>query len=185
MKRNKLTGELICPTPNQSNEDITRFFELHREAWEATEYCSEIRTILSDTVKLSRITKVIAFACGGMAFNDQEPWVVRSAYQHALLLTIKDVVDKTRESEACKVECYVQDPVYCDCDREVLAQYGIQTLESPQGFLEVDDFTAVLSFGPDVPIRQIIADIAHPAMMIWNSRRSDDSAFDISEDFIR
>lgn len=44
---------------------------------------------------------------------------------------------------------------------------GIVPVEDPNGFLEVNENTIVFSQFPNVPIRQIIADIARPAMMIW------------------
>lgn len=65
----------------------------------------------------------------------------------------------------------LQDPIYCDLDRDVLRAYDISVLDSPQGFLEVDGASVVLSFGPDIAVRQIIADIGCPAMMIWNQGR--------------
>jgi len=72
------------------------------------------------------------------------------------------------------IGCYAQDPDYTDIDREVLEQSGITILDDPQGFLEVDDSTAVLSFGANIPLRQVIADIARPAMMVWDRNEFSD-----------
>ena len=55
-----------------------------------------------------------------------------------------------------------------DVDKKVLADAGITALENPRAFLVVDDTSLVISISPEAPIRQIIADIAQPAVMIWN-----------------
>lgn len=39
-------------------------------------------------------------------------------------------------------------------------------VDDPQIFLEIDEETAVMAFDPIIPVRQITADIARPAMMI-------------------
>lgn len=102
-----------------------------------------------------------------MAFYDELPWVTRSAYQHALILTLRDILSE-RQDQGTEIACYAQDPFYTDIDKDVIEQSGITVLNDPQGFLEVDDSTVVLSFAADIPVRQIIADIAQPAMMIWD-----------------
>jgi hypothetical protein len=62
--------------------------------------------------------------------------------------------------------CYVQDPLYTNCDRLHLAASGIKVLDDPDGLIEVDNSTLVVSCSPDVPIRQIVTDIAQPAIII-------------------
>lgn len=132
----------------------------------SSDHCKELRSML--LAKPTRtVTKIIAFACGGMAFNDEEPHAARSAYQHALILTLRDVLTEL-QTPSDPIKCYAQDPVYCEVDRRVLGSCGICTLEHPQGFLEVDDSTAVLSFAANIPVRQVVAEIARPAMMIWD-----------------
>ncbi|KIW16836.1 hypothetical protein PV08_04026 [Exophiala spinifera] len=105
-----------------------------------------------------------------MALHDEFRGRTRSAFQHALILTLRDILSKRHES-VNDIKCYAQDPFYTDIDREVLERSGITVLNNPQGFLEVDDSTVVLSFCPDVPVRQVIAEIALPAMMIWDKIR--------------
>ena len=69
------------------------------------------------------------------------------------------------------MQCYAQDPVYEDVDRRVLGELGMTVLDNPRGFLEVDESTAVFSLAPEVAVRQIVVDIAKPALMIWNKVR--------------
>lgn len=93
--------------------------------------------------------------------------------QRALLLTLRDVLEKaTQDSYHCclssiyPIACYVQDPAYTKVDQAVLAKHGITTLGDPKGILEVDDSTAILSCSPDIPVKQIVSDLANPAIMM-------------------
>lgn len=43
---------------------------------------------------------------------------------------------------------------------------GITVLEDPRAFLEVSDDSLVVSFGPDIPVRQVVTDLARPAVLI-------------------
>lgn len=50
----------------------------------------------------------------------------------------------------------------------MLAELDMTVLDNPRGFLEVDESTVVYSLAPEVAVRQIVADIARPALMIWD-----------------
>lgn len=67
------------------------------------------------------------------------------------------------------IQCFAQDPVYTNVDKVVLAEHGVTVVDDPRGFLQVDDQSAVLSFAPNICVRQIVADIARPALLIWNT----------------
>ena len=103
-----------------------------------------------------------------MALTDQELWSIRSTYQYILITTLRDNLGKLQQQTRHSIQCYAQDPAYTDTNRNILQNSGITILDNPQGFLEVTDSTVVLSFDPEVPMRQIIADIARPVMMIWD-----------------
>ena len=63
---------------------------------------------------------------------------------------------------------YAQDPAYTAADKAVLRDVGVEVLEDPRGFLEVNRATVVLSIGPDFPLKQVLAaDIARPAVIVW------------------
>lgn len=103
-----------------------------------------------------------------MAFACHRPSVVdraeRVAAEHALVLGIRDFFARYEPA----VQCYAQDPVYEDVDREVLGELGVVVLDHPRGFLEVDESAAVFSPAPETAVRQIVAGIARPALMIWD-----------------
>jgi hypothetical protein len=67
------------------------------------------------------------------------------------------------------IKCYAQDPAYYATCEAVLGERGIEVLQDEAGFLLVDANSIVLSFAPNIPVRQIIADLTRPAMMIWDS----------------
>jgi hypothetical protein len=117
------------------------------------------------------ITKVVGFVCGPISTAGTERLAGRSLFQHALLSTVQCLPEENEDSSSTsenRILCYAQDPAYNETDETVLAQYGIAVLEDPDAFLEVDDCTVVLSFAPNEPGRQIVSDLARPAMMIWN-----------------
>jgi hypothetical protein len=66
------------------------------------------------------------------------------------------------------IKCYAQDPAYTATDKSLLEQAGVTILNDPEAFLEVDESTVVLSVSPSVCVRQIISEIARPAIMIWD-----------------
>ena len=109
-----------------------------------------------------RIDKVIGFGLGSMALGTDLNRV-RHCVQHAILQSIRDLL---LQRGAKKVGCFVQDPMYQPDDKEILGNAGITVLDDPRAFLEVDENTVVVAFNPSFPLRQIIADIARPAVLI-------------------
>ena len=170
-KRTKTLVEDSSILPRDQIEDL---FKTGIEEWESTQICKQFRSILR-TLKLpSPVKKIVGFACGTLDMQ-------RSIFQHAMLLTMRDVLsEKNGGSEP--IPCYVQDPIYNANEQLVLEGAGITVLNDPQGFLEVDDTTAVVSIAPNVPVRQIISDIAMPALLIWDEvGESEDNAREYKE----
>ncbi len=67
------------------------------------------------------------------------------------------------------IKCYAQDPAYNDIDQALLRSIGIEPLDDPKGFLEIDENTLVFSVSPNVPVKQVVADVQWPGAMIWNT----------------
>ena len=117
-------------------------------------------------MQLPRIKKIVAFACGSLVLPyDLASINEISAVQHAIMLTLRDCL--AAKQPGTSIEYRAQDIDYSDVDKQVLGEVGIATVDDPYGFLEVDEDTVVFAQYPSVPICQIIADIARPAMMIW------------------
>jgi hypothetical protein len=54
-----------------------------------------------------------------------------------------------------------------EVDKKLLDEAGIEVIEDPRGWLEVDEHSIVLSIASNVPSKEIIADISRPAVIIW------------------
>lgn len=139
------------------------FFQIRLQQWRTSEAYQQLKSCITSTGSV--MNKIIGFAFGSIALTNVEyDFSFRSAFQHALLVTLKDLFSEKLGTE--EIACYVQDPLYTNCDRLLLGASGIKVLDDPDGLIEVDNSTLVVSCGPNVPIRQIVTDIAQPAIMI-------------------
>jgi hypothetical protein len=93
--------------------------------------------------------------------------VRRTMTQHAAALTMATEFGKRVGKGPLKV--YTQDPAYTDSEKQVLRDVGIEVVggSGALGFTYVDSDTLVFSISPNIPVRQIVADIARPAAMVW------------------
>ncbi|KAI0423789.1 hypothetical protein F5Y09DRAFT_326395 [Xylaria sp. FL1042] len=165
--RNSITKAPISMIPLLRFEEVQENFQRKRAEWEASKQCDELKSVLrSIAAEIPPIQKIVAFACSTMTWDDVGRH--RSAVQHALILTIRDFVAKHESSRDLDISCYAQDPLYTTVDRQVLQEAGITVLDDPRGFLEIDETTVIFSQAPDIPVRQVTADLTKPAMMIWN-----------------
>ncbi len=170
MQRRRIhTGKLLDSFKREPPRAVQNAFEEGVKQWEGSPSCHRLRGLI-DAVVPPRVTlsNIVAFACCSMSVKSRQE---RSVSQHALVLTMLDVLQSRRqrdEGHQLEIRCFAQDPCYNDADEEILEGVGVTVVQDPRGFLEVDDQSVVISFSPDVPIRQIIADIARPAILIWN-----------------
>jgi hypothetical protein len=148
----------------RKRDDVAESFNNARIAWEASETCKIFKSGLSNNASGHKINRIVGFACGSL--TQSRP---RAAFQHALLVTAKEWLenrDKQLQDEAPTF--YLQDPDYTTVDKKILAEdYGFKVVPEPDGFLEVDERSIVLSIAPTIPIKYIIAGIASPAIVIW------------------
>lgn len=133
--------------------------------------CEQLKGILKSAILPSGIRKLIGLACGSFSIIDYGfRNLQRSATQHALLLTLLHALQEKNKSieGGATIACFSQDPVHTSSDRTVLLESGIQPLDNPHGILEIDDSSVVFSTAPDLPVKEIVADIARPAILIWD-----------------
>lgn len=170
-RRDRFSGELIPAREVLLLKDVRSSLREAIRVWNAGKCAQELQASLESvsTESLTSVTKIIAFSCGPISLRDHD--CSRSLRQHAFMLSIKNILESCRNSSGAKGElrCYVQDPAYTETDRIVLQEHGIEILEDPQAFLEVDEDSAVLSFASNVPVKQIVADIARPVMVAWET----------------
>ncbi|PYH29373.1 SRR1 family protein [Aspergillus neoniger CBS 115656] len=162
--------------PGVTLKVIDNTFKLVRREWQESETCSNLEGSFVKprfNPEAITITKIVAFGLGTLGKNNLGQLPVRSYAQHAATLTIAAVLKERNISQGLDVQCFSQDPWYNEIDIEFLGGLGITVLKDPEGFLEIDEQTLVFSVGPDVPVRQIVADVQWPAAMVWNSPLSE------------
>jgi hypothetical protein len=141
-------------------------FQTALHLWEESDTWIQIRATLLSTQATTTVRKIVAFACGTMSHTDDIPGAsYNSIFQHAFLVTMQRLLQQKTSGQ---IACSVQDPAYTDGDRAVLDTHGIRVLDDPEGFLEVDDESLVFSCSPNVPVKQIVVDVAKPALVLWD-----------------
>ncbi|EGD93097.1 hypothetical protein TESG_00653 [Trichophyton tonsurans CBS 112818] len=170
------TKEIIDIKPTKDYDSVKKSFTDIQQRWESSDTCLQLRAALKD-IKLPQdiiINKIVAFACGSISGDRKSPsdayWAAssreRSSYQHSMLCTLQDTL---KARKGChEVQCFAQDPIYTGIDSKILGEAGITIVEDPEGFLQVDDATVVVSLYPNAPIKQVVADISRPAVIIWD-----------------
>ncbi|PGH04231.1 hypothetical protein GX51_03576 [Blastomyces parvus] len=169
----------------QPMEKVEPYFKQTVTKWEATTACQHLKATLKGLLQrnpnVRKIDKIVAYACGSLSrFETEESGSYpslepRPHYQHALVMTLLNVLQNERtDRDTEQIQCYLQDPIYTDPEKEMLAQFNLEVVDSPEGFLLTDDSTAVLSFAPDVPAKQIVLDISIPSVIIWFKSDEDD-----------
>ncbi|KAJ5121427.1 uncharacterized protein N7515_009388 [Penicillium bovifimosum] len=155
------TKEIIPNTPIGEKGAVALDFQEKRKKWEESSTCKKFFETLASSAGSHEIKKIIGFACGSLSLPNNS----HSATEHALLVSVRDWL-KSRDGDK-EAACYVQDPMNTSVDREVLAEVGFEVIDDPRGWLEVDEKSFVISIAPNVPVKEIIADIARPAVVIW------------------
>jgi hypothetical protein len=163
LKFNTQTKEPVDPWPTQPRDKVAEIFQKHFQDWRETEVAKKLVHFLNAHAATRQITKIVGLALGAISYHyDKHP---RCYIQHALLLTLREwLVDRGKTEDAV---CYAQDPGYRSVDREVLKEHGIEVIDDPRAWLEIDDESIVFSVSPNVPVKEIVADIARPAIVIW------------------
>lgn len=164
--RRKDTHELV-PDPElgldpnpRSRTQLLQAWRKKQLGWTESDMCHNLKQILSSSAADLDISKIVGFSLGSISYDNKD----RSAYQHALLLTLRDYLLEERDIVA---PCYVQDPIYTDEDNTIMKENDVEILDDPLGWLEIDDSSIVVSISSNVSSKEIIADIARPAIVIW------------------
>ncbi|KAK0710230.1 hypothetical protein B0T26DRAFT_724371 [Lasiosphaeria miniovina] len=171
-KRDRTTHEFVVDPPAFSRDVVQAFWEATCAGWRASENYAVLKQQLEAAVSSMAAagtlpTKVIGLGLG--SFSIYGYLYEGSVLQHALVLLIRDVLAAGAGAEASTttVPCYVQDPGYQPEDESILTEAGFTLLQDPRGFIEIDDGSVVVTQGPDVPVKAIVADLARPVILIW------------------
>ncbi|KAH7324791.1 hypothetical protein B0I35DRAFT_424977 [Stachybotrys elegans] len=164
------------PGTGPSVQALTEEWEGVRALWLSSSACADLLTIFSHHKDLPKITKVVCFGLGCLSSPmdpdekevDYKRHMRRRMTQHAAALSVAAKVGELLGVDDIAV--LAQDPAYTDDDRQFLDEIGIQVvgMHGAMGFVHVDDQSIVMSCSPDICVKQVIADIARPAAVIWN-----------------
>ncbi|KAL2785655.1 hypothetical protein BJX66DRAFT_314426 [Aspergillus keveii] len=159
-----------CDEPAEEIDQQIKHESLQRaiDTWRDSQSWEQLKKALSG-VSLPPVKKFVAFALSSMPAFSDVPRDNRSLFQHALLVTLRDLLLESSTQEHDGIKCYAQDPAYTERDIAVLQSCGVTVLPDPEGFLEVDEETAVISISPNVPVKQVVSELARPALIIWNT----------------
>ncbi|KAK4454473.1 hypothetical protein QBC34DRAFT_471400 [Podospora aff. communis PSN243] len=108
-----------------------------------------------------RIDNIVAFDCGNITpvdSNSTDP----STAQYRFILGL------ARWFKLKNSRIFVQDPRCTRNNNAAITSCGIQVVDEPQGFLQVNPASVVFCCNSELPVRDIIVDIALPAVLIWN-----------------
>ncbi|OKP11082.1 hypothetical protein PENSUB_3491 [Penicillium subrubescens] len=166
------TEELFQDPTLPSYDDLNTIFKEQIQIWQESEMCERVTQILNSSAAGLNIRKVVAVALGGISKDVGH----RSAFQHALVVTLREWFDDQQQS----VCCYAQDPEYKAVDKAVLQAHGVIAIDDPRAWLEVDERSILFSCAPNVPVKEIVADITRPAVIIWE--RIDSKDYDVEEE---
>ncbi len=156
-------------------------FEENRLSWLKSGSCELLKSWLEQTAAVKPVSKIICFGLGDICRKPPE-WMgrhsstrggdslevsfVRGAMtQHAIALTFAQICS---EVAGVEIKLLAQDPDYTDEAKAILTSYGFSIIGDfgAGGFAEIGDDTLVFSVFVEAPLKQIIADIARPPIII-------------------
>lgn len=151
-----------------------------RRNWTRSGVCNELAVILGSTACIPRgLKKIVCFGLGNLDESanpslQDAPYTSdrlphrRAMTQHAAALTMAAVLGGRLGTGPLPV--LAQNPAYSPMAKRLLADEGIEVVggHGSLAFTHVDDDTLVFSCNPNIPVKQVVADIARPAAMIWN-----------------
>jgi hypothetical protein len=159
----------------RTQAEAVELYKSYRIEWLASPTYKLLKAHL-DKIAFPPINKIICFALGTPSNLDDEGRR-RSNIQHAAVESLIQILrEKTGGNKV--ISCYAQEPLYDNSDRALLKTIDIEKMddpEGPEGFLEVDENTLVVSMGANIPVRMVVADLVWPAAMLWDTVQSIDT----------
>ncbi|KAK2749836.1 hypothetical protein FQN57_005250 [Myotisia sp. PD_48] len=181
--RNRLTKELVLQ-PTLPTKQVQENLSTTLEYWKSSEAYTELKSVLTSNWSSLKVNKIATFGLGSPSIGGKDTADAtkdtprdrsraRSLYQHSLIIALHMLISGL--SNHGDIKCLAQEPKYTDVDKEVLQEFGVTIVDDPYGFLEADETTAIVSIAPHAPIKEIVTELAHPAVMIWNKSQKDPS----------
>ena len=151
-------------------------FEENRAAWNKSATCRLLQSQLEHISSVKKVTKIICFGLGDMCRRPPE-WYMRQAVPDEHKLEAESVRPSTVQhsvalsmADLCSAgtQLLAQDPSYTEEAKEMLQARGLSIFGpfGAGGFAEINDESIVFSAFAAAPLKQIVADIARPALII-------------------
>ncbi|KAH7339197.1 hypothetical protein BKA66DRAFT_435147 [Pyrenochaeta sp. MPI-SDFR-AT-0127] len=164
-------------TPCFEEKELTEKAAVWIQEWQRSELRSRLSVFLQEHAKktLERVDKIMCFGLG--CFPTQwERSRQRSYTQHLAACTVRDLIAQQQGGAAPQI--FAQDPSYCAAGMSYIqSHFNMSILDDPEGFKALDGHTFVLSFAPNVPVRQITLGLTHesngPAGLFCDRIRSE------------
>ncbi|KAI1375814.1 hypothetical protein F4677DRAFT_101609 [Hypoxylon crocopeplum] len=147
-----------------SVEDLRRAFQDAEHQLRASKYYEYLQAALTTVEVPFALDKIVALALGTLALPGEV--LERPMVQHAFVSTIHSSLLSCGMMPAGS-RCYAQDPAYKETDIDALTSEGFVILQDPQALLILDESTVLVSINPGFPVKQIVADLCRPGMIIW------------------
>ncbi|KAI1075460.1 hypothetical protein F5B20DRAFT_559781 [Whalleya microplaca] len=163
-----------------------RDFQHMRDQWQASLKCMELKCVFRNLPIPKGIDKILCLGLGDIQKYDiprdticpVPVWNMEGlaefspAVQHAAAMTMRDVLAERFGTP--DIQLLAQDPIYSQISQTVLTHMGFQIVgrHGAGGFAEIDDNTLVFNYRDVVNNREIIAEIARPAVVIteWDDQ---------------
>jgi hypothetical protein len=171
-------------------ENVRLLFETSRKRWDGSTtyeaFRSQFRELVGGDGNRKRVTKIVCFGLGDVNFKPPDWWraeneskpkheqeletseVEGALIHHAIALTIADIARSCAETGDTGVRLFTQDPRYSDESKNLLREIGFEVIGEygAGGFAELDNESIVFSPFASAPVKQIIADLARPPVII-------------------
>jgi hypothetical protein len=161
-------------------ENSNLAFEENMLIWKKSTSCKLLRSQFEEMLITKKVTKIVCFGLGDICRKPPE-WLRRQTssgeheletsfvrarmVQHSIALTLAEIC---LHNTGNKVQLLAQDPDYTEQAKEILEGHGFSIVGQfgAGGFAEIDDNSLVFSVFVEAPLKQIIADIARPLLII-------------------
>lgn len=161
-------------------ESASSLLGQNRLAWNSSHSYKLLKSQLSGMPALRHVKKIVCFGLGDICRKPPD-WLLRnsaldehdvcasfvrqSMVQHSIALTLAGLCYTIAGNY---VQLLVQDPDYTEDSKAILSREGFNIVgeHGAGGLAEIDDNTLVFSAFVEAPLKQIIADIARPPIII-------------------
>ncbi|KAI3321798.1 hypothetical protein HD806DRAFT_501976 [Xylariaceae sp. AK1471] len=154
-------------------------FQQRNRTWSQSASCKLFKAQLKKLLGARKVTKVICFGLGDISRRPPAWWREQNAkgtqesessqmrgalVQHSVAITMADFI---RNETGKPVRLLTQDPRFLDESQSILEEEGFEVIgrAGAGGFAEIDEESVVFSAYVAAPLKQIISDVARPALI--------------------